>query len=266
MVMVMREKMTLPADILEHMDWRAKQIAKDGGIYASRSAARRYVCERHPDAACAYLTGSYATGRPTPTSDLDVYVINNIVSFPLREFLIVDGYPIQATIMNSLDIHERISSSKVRREMGLLPAIEAAIFIHGSKSMFKRIVARARRVRSSAPRRDALSIRFYSTELLCHHLKLFRKLDPADRIDVVMKLVGAAGDLIQSREGVLRTSQAQYEPVLRHSNHYNNIISHVSKAIEGDVRPLMEATWDLLCSDEHYKYPSFQSEIIPMNL
>lgn len=256
--------MELPSDFSLDLEWRSERISLGLAIADAKAAALHYINDRHPNATCAFLTGSYATGRLTPASDVDIYILNEIADMPLREMIVMDRYPLQVSIMNTFYLFEWINDSSESDLIGVLPTLIAAGHIFGSEETFLRAKELACSVYShrSKPRRDMIG--YFTSSLLCYYLKLMRPLNALDRADVIIRLVRAASDLVQARAGAKRTGRAQYEVTLKNNSAYSDIISSLPQALSGDNDGITTATWALLAEEGPPVWSTYPDGLQPL--
>tara|TARA_R110000868_G_scaffold399062_1_gene672640 strand:- start:7123 stop:7899 length:777 start_codon:yes stop_codon:yes gene_type:complete len=258
--------MQLPTDFFMDSTWREQRIRSGLAFEDACKVSLRYVAERHPDASCAFITGSYSSGNPTASSDVDLFVLNEEAIAPLREALILDRYPLQITVLSTYGLHEWLKESSTFNLMGPLHAMRNAKYIFGSHETFSRLEDVAEQIFNSTDKPLEREIRYFKTSLLCSYIKLPRLCCMLDRTDNLITLIRAAADLVQARAGAKRTGRAQCEQTLQRDLTYNLIVESLPKALLGNTDDISKYTWELLSRDGPPYWSTYPDGPMPLFL
>ena len=97
----------------------------------AEEAARALVTERYPDAVQAWLAGSLARGRRTPTSDLDITVLLDEVEVH-RETIEYAGWPVELFVHTAASIEFFVAKDLARRHPTMARLVATGIPLLGS--------------------------------------------------------------------------------------------------------------------------------------
>lgn len=136
------------------------------------AVARAYVLDAHPESAASALAGSVATGRGTPTSDLDIVIYYGDRQVSFAETTRSQGWLIEAFVYGPEGIDEWFSREITDRRPVALDMWATGIPLTG-EAVATRLQSRARGIISAGP----------------------RPLDPKDRGDLRYALTSAVDDL-----------------------------------------------------------------------
>ncbi len=253
----------LPTDISALVNWGGGERPADYQRAAVQVCVR-YVEEKYAHAKCAFLSGSFATATMSPTSDVDLFVIDEAVSQPSREQICRDNFRIQVGILSLADAFKVMDTARRHGRLFIIPAFSVAMHIFGDVRSVEKLKEIAQSLYNSGPEISRPMIRKYRVTLINNYIKLFRVNTPLERYGSVIKVVLSAGDYIQARSHSWVIPEVRYEKTLRESERYAEIASSVPDALRGVVEPLQRHIHELLEEDGPVEWCTELGERLPL--
>lgn len=251
----------LPEDFMCDIARRHDAIVTGSAYASALKAAKIYVEARHPKCTTAFVTGSYYDSVQTRFSDVDVYVIDERIPTPLREHIMVGGYPLQVGIMSTFSLLEAISDLSLEGSLFMPPmAFSRGVHIFGDSAVFTRILKRANAIIAAGPPpRNADTLRFYRTRLIAAYVKLFRDHEFPRRYSIVDEAVKAGIDYVNIESKEWNVSRIGMGQTL---SEINDIIRSVSMALDGNYSHLRNSLCNILESRGPLKWDTYNEGLI----
>lgn len=104
-------------------------------------AARAFVEKRFPECDLAILTGSTVRGEATPTSDLDIVIIDNAIAGCYRESFHEFGWPIETFVHTNESLVAWMDKDFARRRPSMPQMVAEGVLVRGSPARLEKLRA-----------------------------------------------------------------------------------------------------------------------------
>lgn len=255
----------LPEDVRARLAKRRRAHQQGIANVAARKAAREYALARHSQCTCSFLSGSYAEENASPMSDVDIFVLDERAASPAREQIWSGGYALQVNLMTTAYALRLIESDRIAGTLIYLPAFAVAEFLTGHRDAFEVIKRSASEtIARGAPPANPTRIARARIAVINNYLKLYREADAVERFGSCVKLVRSIATYLQLSSGSWVLNEVRYEPVLRDSGEYAEVVGAVPAALAGDAASLLSATHSLLRRRGEVVWNTEETGLLPL--
>lgn len=255
----------MPADLQGALEVRHKCFSAGNGEQKGREVARRYVEEKHPGSACAFLVGSYARAKATFWSDVDIFIVDDRVSSPFLVQTLFHGFPIQASTFNGSTAWRLMDTDYQSGSYYLLAAFAHADHLSGSRELVEALSRRGADLLNAGPppygQRQIASCR---ATLVNQLLKLSKDASRPVSFGTCSKLLETFGRYLQLVAGHWIVGDAPFDPFLKESPDYQKAVGAVATALAGDAVPLISAVADTLAASGEIRWSTDPSAPLPL--